>query len=422
MFFRSIFVLLLPNYNLGYCLFIKMKRITTQKKLTMRKFLLLVLLLAGSSLHGFAQADCFEYDDEGKTIIKGLTELGSATEDIEIPAKVTKVKSGAFVGASASLNSLIIEEGGNPEFEANLFGTTPDAYNEEILHPNPNLLGDIQILGSNMTVENIGKLFASLVEKGDLSTVYIDGYSGTWSNITSTDVLTSAVSVTLPATLVSTQVFGDAQVYGRFTLEKSIITFSGNATFQDTDNGSNMLFYVATNVNGNQIHVKRVDYVRAGQGILIHNATNTSTYADLPRKSGTTIADNDRYAVNKFVGMPDGGTIYATETIGNVEYTNFILSNGLFYPTETGTIRANRAFLRLTTGEWDAIKTTGPKARNVGIVFDDDETTDIETMSDVRCQMSDVWYDLSGRKIVNPSNGQMPKGIYIQNGKKYVVR
>lgn len=402
-----------------------MKRITTQKKITMRKFFLLVLLLAGSSLHGFAQADCFEYEDEGKTIIKGLTELGSATEDIEIPAKVTKVKSGAFVGASASLNSLIIEEGGNPEFEANLFGTTPDAYNEEILHPNPNLLGDIQILGSNMTVENIGKLFASLVEKGDLSTVYIDGYSGTWSNITSTDVLTSAVSVTLPATLVSTQVFGDAQVYGRFTLEKSIITFSGNATFQDTDNGSNMLFYVATNVNGNQIHVKRVDYVRAGQGILIHNATNTSTYADLPRKDGTTDADDDRYAANKFVGMPDGGTIYATETIGNVEYTNFILSNGLFYPTQTGTIRANRAFLRLTTKEWDDIKSytppTGSRVSNVGIVYDD-ETTDIETMSDVRCQMSDVWYDLSGRKIVNPSNGQMPKGIYIQNGKKFVVR
>ena len=392
----------------------------------MRKFLLLVLLLAGSSLHGFAQADCFVYEDEGKTIITGLTELGSATEDIEIPAKVTKVKSGAFVGASASLNSLIIEEGGNPEFEANLFGTTPDAYNEEILHPNQNLLGDIQILGSSMTVENIGKLFASLVEKGDLKTVYIDGYSGTWSNITSTNVLTSAVSVTLPATLVSTQVFGDAQVYGRFTLEKSIITFSGNATFQDTDNGSNMLFYVATNVNGSQIHVKRVDYVRAGQGILIHNAKNTSSYADLPRKDETTYADIERYQANKFVGMPNGGTIYATETIGNVEYTNFILSNGLFYPTETGTIRANRAFLRLTTGEWDKIKEnttpTGAKARNVGIVFDDDETTDIETMSDVRCQMSDVWYDLSGRKIVNPSNGQMPKGIYIQNGKKYVVR
>ena len=398
----------------------------------MRKFLLLVLLLAGSSLHGFAQADCFEYYDEGKTIITGLTAAGRAAATLTIPKEVTTVWSGAFSSA-ANASALIIENGGNPAFEPNLFGTTEVSNIEE---PNANPLSDIQILGSSMTVANIRALFASLVAQGALTTVYIEGYSGEWENIPNFEespsepllsVLTSYVKVVLPATLVSTQVFGDAQVYGRFTLEKSIITFSGNATFQDTDNGSNMLFYVATNVVGNQIHVKRVDYVRAGQGILIHNAKNTSSYADLPRKDGpTATADNERYADNKFVGMPDGGTIYATETINNVEYTNFILSNGLFYPTETGTIRANRAFLRLTTGEWDKIKEnttpTGAKASNVGIVFDDDETTDIETMSDVRCQMSDVWYDLSGRKIVNPSNGQMPKGIYIQNGKKYVVR
>lgn len=398
----------------------------------MRKFLLLVLLLAGSSLHGFAQADCFEYDDEGKTIV-GLTNAGLVASTLTIPKEVTTVKANAFSSSQAQVSSLIIENGGNPAFEPNLFGTTEVSCIEE---PNANPLSDIQILGSSMTVANIRALFASLVAQGALTTVYIEGYSGEWENIPNFEespsepllsVLTSYVKVVLPAPLVSDQVFGDAQVYGRFTLEKSIITFSGNATFQDTDNGSNMLFYVATNVNGNQIHVKRVDYVRAGQGILIHNAKNTSSYADLPRKSGTTTdADIDRYADNKFVGMPDGGTIYATETINNVEYTNFILSNGLFYPTETGTIRANRAFLRLTTAEWNAIKSytppTGSRVSNVGIVFDDDETTDIETMSDVRCQMSDVWYDLSGRKIVNPSNGQMPKGIYIQNGKKYVVR
>lgn len=386
----------------------------------MRKFLLLVLLLAGSSLHGFAQADCFEYEDE--TIV-GLTHAGLVASTLTIPKEVTTVKANAFSSSQAQVSSLIIEDGGNPEFEANLFGT------------NENPLVDIQILGSSMTVANIRALFSSLVAQGALTTVYIEGYSGEWENIPNFEespsepllsVLTSYVKVVLPAPLVSDQVFGDAQVYGRFTLEKSIITFSGNATFQDTDNGSNMLFYVATNVNGNQIHVKRVDYVRAGQGILIHNAKNTSSYADLPRKSGTTTdADIDRYADNKFVGMPDGGTIYATETINNVEYTNFILSNGLFYPTETGTIRANRAFLRLTTDEWNAIKSytppTGSRVSNVGIVYDD-ETTDIETMSDVRGKMSDVWYDLSGRKIVNPSNGQMPKGIYIQNGKKYVVK
>ncbi len=36
----------------------------------------------------------------------------------------------------------------------------------------------------------------------------------------------------------------------------------------------------------------------------------------------------------------------------------------------------------------------------------------------------DVWYDLSGRKIVNgkASNGKLPKGVYIRNGRKEVIR
>ena len=47
--------------------------------------------------------------------------------------------------------------------------------------------------------------------------------------------------------------------------------------------------------------------------------------------------------------------------------------------------------------------------------------TGIETMSDGRGKMSDVWYDLQGRKMVN---GQQPtvKGLYINNGKKVVIK
>ena len=35
---------------------------------------------------------------------------------------------------------------------------------------------------------------------------------------------------------------------------------------------------------------------------------------------------------------------------------------------------------------------------------------------------SEYWYDLQGHRIVNPSNGQLPKGIYIHQGKKIVVK
>ena len=32
---------------------------------------------------------------------------------------------------------------------------------------------------------------------------------------------------------------------------------------------------------------------------------------------------------------------------------------------------------------------------------------------------NDIIYDLQGRKVVN---GQLPRGIYIKNGKKFIVR
>lgn len=44
-------------------------------------------------------------------------------------------------------------------------------------------------------------------------------------------------------------------------------------------------------------------------------------------------------------------------------------------------------------------------------------TTGIETMSDVRSVMSDVWYDLQGRRVENPT-----KGVYIKNGRKVVIK
>ena len=61
-------------------------------------------------------------------------------------------------------------------------------------------------------------------------------------------------------------------------------------------------------------------------------------------------------------------------------------------------------------------------------------TDGIETVNSEQLTVdSDVWYDLSGRKIVNGQwsivngqwsivNGQLPRGIYIHNGKKVVVK
>ena len=49
----------------------------------------------------------------------------------------------------------------------------------------------------------------------------------------------------------------------------------------------------------------------------------------------------------------------------------------------------------------------------------------MELTEDVKCQMSNVVYDLSGRRIFSPSTTQpssLKKGIYIKQGKKVIVR
>ena len=379
----------------------KSTRIQLQR---IKTWLVMLLLLAGS-MSGFAQSEYFDYEDSyDMTIISGLTSEGLAASSLTIPKEVITVKSGAFSSPSAKVSALVIEAGGNPAFEANLFGTYNNSSNEDVPRDNP--LGDIQILGNSMSVSNIKALFASLGAQGALSTVYIEGYSGAWSNIGVTDVLTEKVEVRLPAALVSDQQFGNAKVSGRFSLTKDLVTFCGNVTFQDTDDGSNMLFYVADyRETDGRLHIQRVSYVKAGKGVLIHRAKDTSTYADLPRYSGSiSPADETLYAKNILVGVTSPTFIWSTDGTK----TNYILKDGAFHPTSGGTVKANKAYLQIPTSA----------AREMlSISFDDEETTGV---AEVRSQIEDVRgdvYDLSGRRVAHST-----KGLYITNGKKYVIR
>ena len=367
--------------------------------------LLQFLLLVGAN-GAYAQGDCFVYKEgSGNTVITDLTAKGIAAISLTIPATVTTVRSGAFSSA-AEVSTLIIEAGGDPTFEGKLFG-----------NDKTNRISDIQILGNSMTVANIQKLFTSLGAQGALSTVYIAGYSGEWSDIESNVVLTSDVTVTLPAALVSTQQFGDAKVYGRFEITKEIISFCGNATFQDTDDGSHMLFYIADGCNKEEgyIHIQRVSYVKKGEGVLIHNLTGTSYSADLLRVSDGSVTSEEQtlYNKNMLKGVTTATTIY--KTVG--DKTNLVLKDGVFHPTSGGTIGANKAYLQ--------VPNTVLAAREMLNISFEDETTGIrESNLPPGGSQPPVWrgasgYDLSGRLL---NSRPSAKGLYIYNGKKYVIR
>lgn len=379
-----------------------MNKTKTKMTLMARAFGLLLMLVAGT-MTSYAQnnVEYFTYEDQGKTIIDGLTYAGEDAEELTIPARVTKVISGAFKN-SKGVTSLIVDGEGNPVFEGSLFGEKT------------NTLTYIN-MGHGMTIVNMEALLTSLGTTSNINTIVIGGYSGgSWTKETLTGYTwTGLTSITLPAALVENQEFGEAKVYGRFTIDKEIISFCTNATFLDEDTGSNMLFYVADGIaDDGRLHIQRVWYIAAGKGVLIHRTENSSGYADLQRtgdlEDGTTQANTDKalYAKNMLVGVTE-----ATK-IGKVsgDKTNYVLKDGAFHPTSGGTIKANRAYLQ--------IPTASARTESLAISFDEETgISDATHLNDKGEMINDNVYDLQGRKVHT-----LTKGLYINNGKKYVIK
>ena len=98
----------------------------------------------------------------------------------------------------------------------------------------------------------------------------------------------------------------------------------------------------------------------------------------------------------------------ATEITGNGSI--YVLNNGTkgigFYQlSETGTLAAGKAYLEITSS-----------AKAYTFVWN--ESTGIEENYEFGTMSSDAaTYDLSGRKVANPA-----KGLYIKNGKKFIVK
>ena len=67
------------------------------------------------------------------------------------------------------------------------------------------------------------------------------------------------------------------------------------------------------------------------------------------------------------------------------------------------------------------MSTTSGEAKRFDMRFIDDVPTSIQNTEngELRIENDDTWYDLSGRKI---SIVTLPKGIYIHNGRKVVIK
>ena len=98
-----------------------------------------------------------------------------------------------------------------------------------------------------------------------------------------------------------------------------------------------------------------------------------------------------------------------------------MLYNDVFYPTQAGRIPVGGIYLEEVKKEGQSRSFARLYLTLDGAADADDAITAIDNspLSIVHCPLSTSWYDLRGRKL---NGAPTTKGVYINNGKKLVIR
>ena len=202
---------------------------------------------------------------------------------------------------------------------------------------------------------------------------------------------------------------GDATV-------STTITAAGYATFSSTyavdfSKAAGLAAYTAKVNGGNQtITLTKIadGIVPANTGVVLKGAAGE--YTGTITTTEAVIENNDLVAATKEIAS------LATETtVDEVKYKNYILNvvdeTPGFYQAAGKKVAAGKAYLQV-------LAATVAEAKTLTIVWNDGETTGIEENYEFGTMNSDAaTFDLSGRKVANPA-----KGLYIKNGKKFIVK
>ena len=136
--------------------------------------------------------------------------------------------------------------------------------------------------------------------------------------------------------------------------------------------------------------------INSGKGVVLKSTSGSITLTPTITASVTSYSDNDLQGTTTSISNPHAGYVYVLnkKTAGI----------GFYKLKDTGTIGANKAYLEVGGG-------------NAREYFLFDEATDIESIAkSLEPQTSGQYFDLQGRRVVNPT-----KGLYIVNGKKVFI-
>ena len=205
-------------------------------------------------------------------------------------------------------------------------------------------------------------------------------------------VITSTGSVEMPKVA-----FGNGNNYDLFVTKEPMLV------------PSVLDAYSVTAIDGSNVKISRIDdrIIPAGVPVLLFSET---------------VKDDDfRTVTTEEKGTAEAGLLKAAGSGGqDVELGGaYLLYNDVFYLSQAGTIPEGGVYIPVSDGT-DEKKDDLKKTRAFLTIGYNDETTGINSQfSILNSQFSDVWYDLSGRRL---NNAPTAKGIYIFNGKMMIIR
>ena len=192
-------------------------------------------------------------------------------------------------------------------------------------------------------------------------------------------------------------------------LKSSLVTVSslGYATYcpaypvEFAENGAIEAYKASVDEANSVVNLTRTYQVAAGEGVLVHAKEGETATEEV-----NIIAPIEKDASNAFVGTLEGLTV-DDSNFGTVYFLGNG-SNGLgFYKAANGgTLAAGKAYLSLPAAS---------EAKSYSIAFGGDTTGINEVVAAAKAD--GAYYTLSGVRVENPT-----KGLYIQNGKKVIIK
>ena len=377
----------------------------------------------------------------------------SGLTSISIPKSVTSIGESAFYGCAAGLTSIIVADG-NPVYDSrnSCNAIIETATNTLLLGcQNTVIPNDVKSIGSSAfgSCDNLKEIIipnsvtsighAAFSSCGNLTSVTIGSsvtsigsqafdYCYNLTEVTSLieNPFTTSVfyngfnNATLYVPKGTKELYQNTDGWNRFgnivEISYDLVTLSsvGKGTYcseydLDFTDVEGLKAYIASGYDyaTGTVLLTRVMKVPAGTGVMLMGTEGTYQ---------VPYCDAQFYYVNMLKGILVAQTLPPTEGI----YTNYLLKNGddgvLFYKVMgQGTVAAHRAYLQ--------IPTVAAEARTMLNFMIEDETTGTDTTGLDVTLMNDgerrnkPFYNLNGQRVEQPKHG-----IYIQNGKKVIIR